>query len=75
MIAPSSIVSSTEAIGVAICMNWLGVRRFSNRMRMQSLSHFHRRRRIAMHAASMSSPISSTETSPDLHRLRTFVPD
>src|SRR5271165_4446899 len=51
MIAPSSIVSRTEATGVATSMKRLGVSRFSSRMRMQMLRHFRGARRIAVHAA------------------------
>src|ERR1700722_15695073 len=69
MIAPSAMVRSTEAIGVAICMNRLGVSRFSSRMRMQSLCHFDRCRRVAMNAAHEQADLFDRNLA-DLHRQR-----
>src|SRR5208283_4873744 len=69
MIAPSSIVSSTEATGVATSMKRLGVSRCSSRMRMQLLRHFGGRRGIAMDAAH-EQPDLLDRSLADLHRLR-----
>src|SRR5208337_5548754 len=69
MIAPSSMVSSTEAIGVATSIKRLGVSRFSNRMRMQMLCHFDRRRRVSVHAAHQEPDLLDRDLS-DLERLR-----
>src|SRR6202044_3111275 len=69
MIAPSAMVRSTEAIGVAICMKRLGLSRFSSRMRMQGLCHFDRRRRVAVHAAHEEADLLDRNLA-DLHRRR-----
>src|SRR5208337_1163176 len=69
MIAPSSMVSSTEAIGVATSIKRLGVSRFSNRMCMQMLCHFDRRRRVSVHAAHQEPDLLDRDLS-DLERLR-----
>src|SRR5208337_2118040 len=69
MIAPSSIVSSTEATGVATSMKRLGVSRFSSRMRMQLLRNLNCRRRIAVHAAHEKADLLDRGFA-DLHRLR-----
>src|SRR5277367_6857053 len=69
MIAPSSIVRSTEATGVATCMKRLGVSRFSSRMRMQGLCHFDRRRRVAVHAAHEQADLLDRHFA-NLHRRR-----
>src|SRR5271165_4570000 len=69
MIAPSSIVSSTEATGVATSMKRLGVRRFSSRMRMQLLRDLLGRRRIAVHTAHEQANLLDGSL-PDFHRRR-----
>src|SRR5271166_6357634 len=69
MIAPSSIVSRTEAMGVATSMKRLGVSRFSNRMRMQMLCHFDGRQRVAVYAAHEEPDLLDRDLS-DLERLR-----